>query len=89
MVLEQPQSAPLWQKYHNSARNQQHCHLSITLIMKEVHRRKTKVATSKGRQSLKVKKQITVLAYSYDGAGGEGGQKVNCRFQGNKEILLQ
>lgn len=61
MLLEQPQSAPLQQKYWNCAINQSHYHLSVTLIMKEVHGKKRKVGTSEGRQSLKVKKQITVL----------------------------
>lgn len=65
-----PKCSHLWQKYCNSARKSSHCHLSITLIV-EVHGRKTEVRISKGRQSLKVKKQIAVLADWYDGPGEE------------------
>lgn len=89
MPLEQAQSAPLQQKYWNSARNQPHCTQPFIHYLKHGGStwEENKIGISEGRHSPKVKKHITELADSQDGAGGT--KKGNCTFQGNKEILSQ
>lgn len=49
-----------------------------------IWKRKPRIGSSGGRQSLKVKRQVIVLPDSYDGTDGETGKS----SQGNKEIRL-
>lgn len=71
MLLEQAQSAPLQQKYWNSARNQSHCTLLFIHYLNYGGgtQEENKAGISEGQDSLKVL-HITELADSQDGAGG-------------------